>query len=232
VLAVLEAVIIVLLVFVLILVAVYHRRTVERLKAEIEAQARTLFKGWVRSALENERRRIEEDLRSRLQAEYQLMFQRWIQEKEREIREDAIRRSVSTILGRIGEHIAPLVAAYELGADPRDFRYIGSPIDYIVFKGLSRGEPEEIVFVEVKTGKSAQLTERERSIRRLVEQGKVSWRTVSLYQLADRLQEILDREIKAEVDRQLAQTASSAPSPNTQSPGEAEPTPHQGTQSE
>jgi len=157
------------------------------------------------------------------------MFQRWIQEKEREIREDAIRRSVSTILGRIGEHIAPLVAAYELGADPRDFRYIGSPVDYIVFKGLSRGEPEEIVFVEVKTGKSAQLTERERAIKRLVEQGRVSWRTVSLYQLADRLREILDREIKAEVDRQVAQAAGSAPSPGTQSPGDAGSAQHQGT---
>jgi len=215
-----EAVIIVLLVFALILVVVYHRRTVERLKAEIEMRARTLFEEWVRGALENERGHIEEDLRGRLQAEHQLVFQRWIQEKEREIREDAIRRSVSTILGRIGEHIASLVAAYELGADPRDFRYIGSPIDYTVFKGLSRGEPEEIVFVEVKTGKSAQLTERERAIKRLIEQGKVSWRTVSLYQLADRLQEILDREIKAEVDRQLAQTASSAPSLDVQSSGD------------
>lgn len=60
--------------------------------------------------------------------------------------------------------------------DPGDSRFLGSPVDFVVFAGLREGdEVEEIVFVEVKTGKS-RLSRREQSVRRAVEEGRVSWR--------------------------------------------------------
>ena len=181
----------------LVLLWIYHRRTVGRLRAEIEARAKMLFEEWSRNVLEAERRRIESELRKTLESEYKLALQRWLQEKEREIRRDAIKRSVSTILGRVGEYIAPFIAAADIGADPRDFRFIGSPIDYIVFKGLSRGKPEEIVFVEVKTGRSARLTERERAVRDLVRERRVSWRMVNLHKMV----EDIVREVEKEAER-------------------------------
>jgi predicted Holliday junction resolvase-like endonuclease len=54
-------------------------------------------------------------------------------------------------------------------------RFIGSPIDMIVFPGLAKGDPEEIVILEVKSGKSAGLTAVQKKIRQLVEDGMVRW---------------------------------------------------------
>ena len=40
--------------------------------------------------------------------------------------------------------------------DPGDSRFLGSPVDFVVFAGLwEADEVEQIVFVEVKTGKRA-----------------------------------------------------------------------------
>jgi predicted Holliday junction resolvase-like endonuclease len=96
-------------------------------------------------------------------------FERWLEDKEAEIRKDAISKSVSTILGRAGEHIAPLFLLEKHGIDMRDLRFIGTPVDFIAFKGLSKGDPSEIAFIEVKSGKTIQLTSREKSVRELIE---------------------------------------------------------------
>ena len=67
--------------FALILLLAYHWRTVSRLKAEVEAQAKTLFEEWSRTVLEAERKRIEETLKRELEEEYRLKLREWIQEK-------------------------------------------------------------------------------------------------------------------------------------------------------
>lgn len=195
--------------FLLVVGLVYHWRAVSKLRAEIDVRAKTLFEEWSRSVLEVERRRIEEALRKELEEEYRLRLKEWVQEKEREIREDAIKRSVSVVIGKVGEHLAPFIVAADIGADPRDFRFIGSPIDYIVFRGLSRGKPEEIVFVEVKTGKTERLTEREKAVKSLVEQCKVSWKTISLYRLVKGIYESTDKIVETIVDEQVKEPKSS-----------------------
>jgi len=55
-------------------------------------------------------------------------LERWRQEKEKEIRRDAIKGSITTLLKKVGEHIAPLYMLRELGIDPRDLRLIGTLI--------------------------------------------------------------------------------------------------------
>ena len=57
--------------------------------------------------------------------------------------------------------------------NPREARFIGTPIDYVVFNGLDEGECE-IVLIEVKTGRS-QLSPRERRVRQAVEASRVRW---------------------------------------------------------
>ena len=42
------------------------------------------------------------------------------------------------------------------------------PIDLIVFDGLSGGDLKQIVFIEVKTGKKPNLTEREKRVRECI----------------------------------------------------------------
>lgn len=54
------------------------------------------------------------------------------------------------------------------GINPRDLRFIGMPIDFIAFNDLSDGDPREVLFIEVKSGRSIQLTERERAVRKVV----------------------------------------------------------------
>ena len=58
--------------------------------------------------------------------------------------------------------------------DPSECRFIGKPVDFIVFRGASSGAVEEVVLVEVKTA-GASLSGVERSLREAVESGRVTW---------------------------------------------------------
>ncbi len=100
------------------------------------------------------------------------LFEREKKKWESEIRKEAIKQSRSVIEGRVSEQLAPFLPDFSYS--PSDARFLGSPIDLIVFDGLSNGEAREIVFVEVKKG-SAYLTEREREVRDLVEEKRVRW---------------------------------------------------------
>ncbi|MGH9321972.1 MAG: Holliday junction resolvase-like protein [Vicinamibacteria bacterium] len=98
--------------------------------------------------------------------------------REAAIRKDALRRSQSSVAGKATEHLAALFPEFPF--DPRDARFLGSPVDLIVFDGLSAGELREIVFVEVKTGPSAALSTRERRIRDIVSAGRVRWKEIKI----------------------------------------------------
>jgi len=60
---------------------------------------------------------------------------------------------------------------------------LGSPIDYIIFKDMSKYDrttkaedvPIDVVLVEVKSGKNTGLTQKERAVRIAVEEGRVSF---------------------------------------------------------
>jgi predicted Holliday junction resolvase-like endonuclease len=97
---------------------------------------------------------------------------RWEAERERAVSE-AISQSRAVLGGKFTEQMAPYLP--EFNYDPTEARFIGSPIDLIVFPGLARGDPEEIVIMEIKTGKTGQLTPQERKIRQLIEDGMVRW---------------------------------------------------------
>src|SRR5712692_1713138 len=88
------------------------------------------------------------------------------------IREDAIQKSQAVTLGKVTEHLVPYLPGFEF--DPRDVRFLGTPIDLIVFDGLCNGSVKRVVFVEVKTGRSS-LTPRERFVREAVAANRVEW---------------------------------------------------------
>ena len=72
------------------------------------------------------------------------------------------------------EHIVPYLPGFDL--NPKDIRFLGTPIDLISFKGPNDSmEAIEIVFIEVKTGGSV-LSARERAVKKAVEQKRVNWR--------------------------------------------------------
>jgi predicted Holliday junction resolvase-like endonuclease len=117
-----------------------------------------------------------------LRGRLQVQLERWKLRFEEQIRRDVLERSRATLKGRIGEQLAPLLPMFEY--EPADARFLGNPVDYVVFRGLSEGEVEDIIFVDIKTGKSANLNRSERQVREVVEKGKVSWRTISLGEIA------------------------------------------------
>ncbi len=97
---------------------------------------------------------------------------RWQEEKEK-ARRESVMQSRAVLGGKFTEQMAPYLP--EFNYDPTEARFIGSPIDLIIFPGLAKGEPEEIVIMEIKTSKTGQLTPQERKIRQLIEDGMVRW---------------------------------------------------------
>ena len=79
---------------------------------------------------------------------------------------ESSRQSLATTYGRITEQWAPFMAGYP--HDPRNFRFLGSPVDGVQF------EEDRIVFVEFKANGS-RLTASQKRYRELVEQGRVEW---------------------------------------------------------
>ena len=104
-------------------------------------------------------------------ARYRAVY-RYGEEDLRDARRDATRRSRSVLGGRAGEQLLPLVPVFSDRFDPTDARFLGAPIDYVVFDGLCGGELREIVLVEVKTGGS-KLNGNERAVQHAVQEGRV-----------------------------------------------------------
>lgn len=77
--------------------------------------------------------------------------------------------SAATKHGLTFEQLLPF--AKEFPGDPRLFRFIGDPIDGVLF-----GE-NEITFVEFKTGRS-RVNHKQTKIRKLVEEGRVRWKEI------------------------------------------------------
>lgn len=104
-----------------------------------------------------------------------------LEETIQEIRKDAIKRSRAVLTGSFSEQLAPYLPDFKYS--PTEVRFIGKPIDFIVFKGMDNKEPTEVIFVEVKSGKS-QLSTPERKLRDAIKAKKVSW---ELYRIPEEL---------------------------------------------
>ena len=117
---------------------------------------------------------IEEKCRAELAA--------WKIEAAGEIRKDSNNRSRSTLKGKIAEQMAPVLP--EFLYNPADARFIGSPVDYIIFDGLTDVADDKktdlrIIFMDVKKGKGV-LTRTQRLIKQAVEEKAVGWQTMRI----------------------------------------------------
>ncbi len=87
-------------------------------------------------------------------------------------REDAARKSRASLGGQVLEKLSPHLPNFPY--DPTELRYIGDPVDYLVFSGLRTGTIDELVFLEVKSGTSG-LRPIQRSIRDAVDAKRIRW---------------------------------------------------------
>ena len=106
-----------------------------------------------------------------------LYIQQWKARYTQVIRQDAVQRSQAVTSGKVHEQLVPYLP--EFGFNPKDARFLGSPVDLLVFDGLDDGELRRVVFVEIKTGGSA-LTGRERQVRDVVRASQVAWEEIRL----------------------------------------------------
>ena len=120
-------------------------------------------------------------LKDNIKLEYETLFAAWCVSHEKEIRKDALDRSRSVMRGQATEHLAPHIVS---DCSPKDYRFMGNPIDYVVFDGLSaitdgkEKNLKQIIFKEIKTGKS-KLTKVERAIKRCIEEKNIVFQTIN-----------------------------------------------------
>jgi predicted Holliday junction resolvase-like endonuclease len=106
-----------------------------------------------------------------------LYFLVWKLRYSASIRDDAVQRSLAVTAGKVHEQLIPYLP--EFGFNPKDARFLGSPVDLVVFDGLADGDVRRVVFLEVKTG-GASLTARERQVRDVIEAREVAWAELRL----------------------------------------------------
>lgn len=97
--------------------------------------------------------------------------QEWIEKLPR-LRQDSVKKSREVLTGQFSEQLAPYLPDFPFS--PTECRFIGKPIDLIVFRGLDNKETEEVVFVEIKSGES-QLSQSEKKLKETIKNKKVSW---------------------------------------------------------
>jgi predicted Holliday junction resolvase-like endonuclease len=88
------------------------------------------------------------------------------------IRARALTGARAALRGRIVEQITPLLGDFPY--DPSDARFLGAPVDFVVFDGAAAEEEIEIVLVEVKSGRG-RLSDVEVRVREAVEAGRVRY---------------------------------------------------------
>ncbi|MDX1921030.1 MAG: Holliday junction resolvase-like protein [Candidatus Caenarcaniphilales bacterium] len=147
------------------------------LKATLESKARELFDKWS----DGELNKFKSEIKEQMLKEAAILSQQWMQEKEREIRKDAIDRSKDVIKGKVTEHLLPFFDDFPY--NPMDARFLGAPVDLVVFDGLSKGDVKQVIFLEIKSGKWASLNEREKQVKKCIERGNVKYQILQLNKL-------------------------------------------------
>ena len=123
----------------------------------------------------------------RIKAEYE----QYIAELELEHQPALIaaqKRSVNTsravLKGKMAEQLAPIMPEFQYL--PSDAKFLGDPVDYVVFDGYSdfrdgEGEAEdiEVVLIDIKSG-GARLTKGQQAIARAVQEGRVRFETIRI----------------------------------------------------
>lgn len=96
-------------------------------------------------------------------------------------RKEAIAKSRAVLGGQFSEQLAPFLPDFKYL--PTECRFMGKPVDILVFKGMDEKKIDEVVFVEVKSGK-ARNSPVEKSLRETIEKKKVRWEE---YRIPDEL---------------------------------------------
>lgn len=178
-------------ILIILIISFILERRISKLKIRIEQDklageksgqelAQKLFNQWAETTVNSMRNQITETLKR----DYQVQLESWKKQEEKKIREDAIQKSINTLLGKIGEEFSPVLLSNRFGVNLKDFRHMGTPVDFIAFKGLSEDTEEmEVIFLEIKSGETSGLIKRERRVRDAIAGKRVRYELVNINEL-------------------------------------------------
>ncbi|WP_420001849.1 Holliday junction resolvase-like protein [Acinetobacter sp. LF10] len=123
----------------------------------------------------------------RIQAEYE----KYIAELELEHKQallDAQKRSVNTsravLKGKMAEQFAPILPEFQYL--PSDAKFLGDPIDYVVFDGYTdfrdgdgTADDIEVILLDIKSG-GARLSKGQQAIAQAVREGRIRFETLRI----------------------------------------------------
>ena len=107
--------------------------------------------------------------------------------KEAQKRSNNMQRNV--LKGQIGEQFTPFITDFPY--NPSDCRFMGEPIDYVIFQNLHECadgnvpiEDVQLIIAEVKTG-NARLNQRQKIIKQVIKNGQVSFKELRIRHCED-----------------------------------------------
>ncbi len=102
----------------------------------------------------------------------------------KQARAQSVKQSAATRRGQIAEELAPMLPGFDY--DPADCKFLGDPVDYVIFDGLSAARNGDgdlrllnIVFLDVKSG-NATLSKPQRAIRAAITARNVTFVTAKI----------------------------------------------------
>lgn len=136
----------------------------ESLLKEFSEENQTYLKKWQKLKEEN--------------IELEATFDLKIKEAVEKARADSIKRQRSILKGQATEQLAPYINS---NYNPKDYKFLGDPIDYIIFDGMSDmkdkdDEIKKIIFMDIKTGRS-QLNRVQKAVRSAIADNRIEFQT-------------------------------------------------------
>jgi predicted Holliday junction resolvase-like endonuclease len=101
---------------------------------------------------------------------------------ERRSSELAVKPSDGVRLGQLAEQFVPFLPQFRYNR--RDAHFLGKPVDFVVFDGLCDDGIDQIVFVEIKSGKKKSLDRRQRHIRDCIADRRISFEVVTVQEVS------------------------------------------------
>jgi len=150
-----------------------QRLEFEKARAEIKLNSQNWAMAEFEKFKTNELAAIKKAMEETTLAAAANLLEQWKREYESKIRKDAANRSYSVVLGKVTEHLLPFHQNFPF--NPQEARFIGTPIDLIVFDGLGEDDRDiDIYFVEIKTGKS-RFSDKQKRIKDAVDSRRIIW---------------------------------------------------------
>ncbi|MBJ9986516.1 endonuclease [Acinetobacter sp. S40] len=123
----------------------------------------------------------------RIRAEYEQYIAE-LQFEHQQALAQAQKRSVNTsravLKGKMAEQLAPIMPEFRYL--PSDAKFLGDPVDYVVFDGYTDfrdgeglAEDIEVILIDIKSG-GARLTKGQQAIAQAVQEGRVRFETLRI----------------------------------------------------